>query len=238
MLEIFLAQMQQDCASQIVAETQALDIQAAGNGQTLFRLFQQISGGDAEACAAAYVGVLASSIDRRTPRDVTSAFMAAAIRLPPARRDDLAQTVAEAWTHIRYDEAVAKTYFEFAGLYRLAVPPEVDARYAAAPVSKHTDPAFAHRRYLLLVGDPHVEAEMEAILARASQDVDMLMGLVSGLVDTGLALRREGRDARSVRDLLEPFRQDDRRATGVNGPGSGGSISGLVTPALTILSPR
>lgn len=231
MLELFLELMERDCAPQIVQEVRAIDVQADESAQKIFRVFQHLSGEDATDCIAAYVGYLGSIMNHRTSAAVKSTFMATANRVDAAKRDELAEPVAHAWPFMPFLETDAAVYFRFAGLYRLPLPDSVEARYAPLPVSDYTDAAFAHAEYRLLVGDPQVRPDLEDALTRASGNVDRLYGLLSALVDTGLVLRREERSTAVIRDLLAPYREDARRATGVNGPSTGSSISGLVEPA-------
>lgn len=236
MLEFYVEMMDRACPPQIVQTVRALDLQVEGIERDVRRMFQELSGGDAGTCYAAYVGYMGSTMNRRTPGPLKSTFMSAAIRVDSEYRETVAPAVAQAWRFISFDEADATRYFRMAGLYRLQLPPSLHDHYAHLTIVNHTDVALAYDEYRLLLADPHVQARLSEALDRIAPDVDTLYGVLSSLIDVGFLMRREGRDTRPIRDLIGPHQADGRRATGVSGPGSGGSIESLVVPALQLFA--
>lgn len=234
MLEHFIALMDENCTTQVVAEAQALNLQAEQSAQDIFRIFQNITQGD--ACVAAYAGYLAYKVDTTTSPYAAATFLSVANRVELSHQKKLAEAMERAWPFIRFDEANAVNYFMFAGIYRLEVPEKVALRFANSPVTEHTDAAFAYHGYRMMVGDKNATATFEKSFEQANQDVDRLFGLISGLIDTGFALKRQGRDVTEIHALLRPYRDDNRRSTGVNGPGTGAAISDIVGSALRIFA--
>ncbi|MBT0956275.1 hypothetical protein IV417_02655 [Alphaproteobacteria bacterium KMM 3653] len=234
MLEFYIAQMEQSCGAAIVRDLREMQINAAESWSLIYDLEPRVRA-EQGPCLGAFAGYLAYSLDGRTPVETQRSFMSVAMAVPVAEQGDLREAMGHAWGQIAYEPAQAQTYFQFAGVYGLQVPAELALRLSEQPVFGHRDEAFHYHRYLLMLGEVQGARALGGALEAASGDVDALGALVSGVASTGILMKKLGRDTSDAARLLAPYREDRRRMTGVNGPGSGGAPADVVGPFLRII---
>lgn len=234
MLEEYIQMVEQLCAANIAAEMRMLDMSQLEAGQQVHKIYQTLSTTDATSCLEAYVGFLSYSITPRTPPEVLQSYMGAAMGVPAAQRPALHEAVKYAYSRIEELAPQHGVYFKTAGLYRVPLSASAHERFALMGFSTHTDLGYSYHVYLTLMEQRLGPEGFRHALARVKPDVEATANLASGLSSLAVTLKREGRDATALLEVLSPLREDTRRATGVNGPGSGPAVADLVRPVFKV----
>lgn len=235
MLEQYIEMVEQLCAANMAAEMRMLDMSQNEAGQQMHRIYQTLSTTDATSCLEAYVGFLSYSVTSKSPPQVLQSYMSAAIGVPAVQRAELQAAVGYAFQRIELLAPQHGLYFKTAGLYRIPLARSAHERFALMEFSGHTDPGYSYHLYLTLMEQPAGAEGFGRALARVQPDVDATANLASGLSSLAIMLKRENRDTTALLDVLAPLRDDTRRATGVNGPGSGPEVADLVRPVFKVL---
>ncbi|SFR65227.1 hypothetical protein [Litoreibacter janthinus] len=234
MLEHYIEMVEQLCAANIAAEMRMLDMSQLETGQQVHNIYQTLSTADATRCLEAYVGFLSYSVTPRTPPQVLQSYMGAAMGVPAEQRPELQEAVAYAFSRIEELTPQHGVYFKTAGLYRIRLGASAHEKFALMGFSNHTDLGFSYHVYLTLMEQPLGPEGFRLALARVQPDVEATANLASALSSLAVTLKREGRDATDLLKVLSPLREDNRRATGVNGPGSGPAVGDLVRPVFKV----
>ena len=234
MLEQYALMLDQHCQREIAAEIRSIDYNDADEQGRMHQLYQQMLQSSAQDCLGAYAGYVAHSIGHDSPRAVVQRFMVIANALTPDRKPALRPAVEHVYQMIAYPTVAPGLYFKTAGLFGVLFDQSVHDWFAEKTFTGHTDDAFAYAQYLILIGDPAGIARFDAALRAVEEDAHTLNGLLSGLSNLVPVMGHARRDPAGIVELMRRYREDMRRGTGVDGPGSGPTPSEIVTPVLEV----
>lgn len=228
MLEHYIAMVEQHCAADISAQILALNTRNRAASAQMDSIWRTVQTVDLLPCHEGFLGFLSYSISASSPYNVVEKYLDTIFRVHHARRPVLRDGVVHAFERINQSDVDHRRYFKAAGTYRLTLPPRLHERLAPLPFSGFNDEGYSYHLYLVMIDDPKGLAGFEAALTRLASDVPSVGGIVSELCDLAISFKQEGRDPGPILDVLAPFKTDNRRGRGVNGPGTGGAVNTCV----------
>lgn len=232
MLDAYIQLVEQVCEKDIVCEIRSIDFQQPDEKKSIHKIYQTLSKQGAYPCLAAYVGYMSYHITQDTPDEIIHRFIAIAGAVE--EKIALKQAMQRVYGIIEYPTPSHKLYFSRAGLYRLDLDPLIHERFSTSFFTNDTEEAHSYYTYLTLIGDPRGVDKFNAVLKQVEEDAHTLMGILSSLGDITQDLATERRNYTGVLKIMQRYKDDVRRAIGVNGPGTGASIQEVVQPILDI----
>lgn len=200
----------QHCPAPYVAEARGLNAASPAGEDALWDMLANPDASD--ACRSALLAYLSDRIGPDTASGVLGAYFTYATRAAKAHDGATMERIASAAARVDIEAApeIAPTYFGALRALRIDVRPALSATLATgwgAP-----DPRDATWQYHLYLADLGTPGAMDALAKR-------LAATVSGNDATNLINSLATLRSPAAKKVIEGYRDDQRRATGTEGPG-------------------
>lgn len=227
MLEFYVAQIEQQCSTEMVEEIRQVDFSQPDADELAYTLVQAAYDNDRYNCLASYLGYMSYKIDHQSPYEVIFSFLSAADRIPAGgMKMALTPAIKHAYQQFSYSRYYGHGYFYVLGSYGIDVRHQFDEQFEEVKIEGESEEAFYYTYYLTQIGDLRGIARFDqALKENETDDADFekFSSLINGIRRVKL---------KEVIPILKRYENDHRRVVGVNGPETGPSIAEYVQSVL------